>query len=168
LRVALRFLRERLVQGLLLTNPLFTSLAKGRRRELAERFEFLQVDSGSLLVEQGSPSPGLYVLLSGTVEVTRRENDADLRLSLLNAGAVFGEMSLLSGEPAMADVRSVGRAFALRLPEWGFQDMGEDHPAILEFLTLLAAARHAQNRALLEPETALSEPPPPSVNLEGP
>ena len=154
LRVALRFLRERLVQALLLTNPLFTSLAKGRRRELSERFEFLQVDHGSLLVEQGSPSPGLYVLLSGAVEVTRRENDAELRLSLLHAGAVFGEMSLLSGEPAMANVRSVGKGFALRLPEWGFQDMGEDHPPILEFLTLLAAARQTQNRALLGSEFA--------------
>jgi CRP-like cAMP-binding protein len=154
LRVALRFLRERLVQGLLLTNPLFTSLAKGRRRELSERFEFLQVDHGSLLVEQGSSSPGLYVLLSGAVEVVRRENDTDLRLSVLHAGAVFGEMSLLSGEPAVADVRSMGKVFALRLPEWGFQDVGEDHPEILEFLNLLAAARRVQNRALLEPAGA--------------
>jgi CRP-like cAMP-binding protein len=164
LRVALRFLRERLVQGLLLTNPLFTSLPRGRRRELSERFEFLQVDRGSLLVEQGSPSPGLYVLLSGAVEVTRRENDTDLRLALLHAGAVFGEMSLLSGEPAMADVRSVGKGFALRLPEWGFQDLGEDHPEILEFLTLLVAARRVQNRALLESEFAAVSAP--SENLE--
>jgi CRP-like cAMP-binding protein len=167
LRVALRFLRERLVQALLLTNPLFTGLAKGRRRELSERFEFLQVDDGSLLVEQGSPSPGLYVLLSGVVEVTRRENDAERRLSLLHAGAVFGEMSLISGEPAMADVRSVGKDFALRLPEWGFQDMGEDHPPVLEFLTLLAAARQTQNRAVLESEMAKNSARPPAPSVPG-
>jgi len=150
LRVALRFLRERLVQALSLTNPLFTTLPKGQRGVFAERFELLQVDHDSLLVEQGSPSPGLYVLLCGKVTVTRRENVRDQVLAELRAGDVFGEMSLLTGEPAMADVRSNGKGFALRLPEWGFQDMGEDHPQALKFLTLLAGTRRLHNGALLE------------------
>jgi cAMP-dependent protein kinase regulator len=158
LRVALRFLRERLVQPLALTNPLFTILPKGKHRVFAERFEFLQVEHDSLLVEQGSPSPGLYVLLCGKVTVTRRENDQDHVLALLRAGDVFGEMSLLTGEPAMADVRSEGKSFALRLPEWGFQDMGEDHPDVVEYLTLLAGTRHAQNRAQLEPTSESTSP----------
>jgi CRP-like cAMP-binding protein len=158
LRVVLRFLRERLVQVLAVTNPLFTIVPKGQRRVFAERFEFLQLDPDSLLVEQDSPSPGLYVLLCGTVKVTRRENDRDHELCLLHAGAVFGEMSLLTGEPAMADVRSEGKGFALRLPEWGFQDMGEDHPEVLEFLTLLAATRRLENRALLESKSAPISP----------
>jgi CRP-like cAMP-binding protein len=157
-RVALRFLRERFVQILTLTNPLFTILPKSQRHVFAERFEFLQVDPDSLLVEQGSPSPGLYVLLCGTVNVTHRENDRDHELCVLHAGAVFGEMSLLSDEPAMADVRSAGKVFALRLPEWGFQDMAEDHPEVLEFLELLAATRRVQNRALLEPKSASISP----------
>jgi CRP-like cAMP-binding protein len=152
LRVALRFLRERLLQAFSVTNPLFTMLPKGQRGLFAERFELLQVDHDSLLVEQGSPSPGLYVLLCGKVTVTRRENDRDQVLAELRAGGVFGEMSLLSGEPAMADVRSDGKGFALRLPEWGFQDMSEDHPDVIEYLTLLASTRHVQNRALLEPQ----------------
>jgi CRP-like cAMP-binding protein len=92
------------------------------------------------------------------VKVTHRENDRDHELCVLHAGAVFGEMSLLTGEPAMADVRSQGKIFALRLPEWGFQDMGEDHPDVMEFLTLLAATRRVQNRALLEPNSASSSP----------
>jgi CRP-like cAMP-binding protein len=150
LRVALRFLRERLVQALALTNPLFTAIPKGKRHVFAERFELLQVDDDSLLVEQGSPSPGLYVMLCGKVLVTHRENDRDRELRRLHAGDVFGEMSLLTGEPAMADVRSEGKGFALRLPEWGFQDMGEDHPEAVEYLTLLASKRRLQNRVVLE------------------
>jgi CRP-like cAMP-binding protein len=153
LRVALRFLRERLVQALAITNPLFTILSKSQRRVFAERFEFLQVDGDSLLVEQGSPSPGLYVLLCGKATVVRRENDRDHVLALLHAGDVFGEMSLLTGEPAMADVRSEAKGFALRLPEWGFQDMGEDHPDVLEYLALLVGSRHLHNQSLLEPKT---------------
>ena len=158
LRVALRFLRERFVQALALTNPLFTILPKGQRGVFAERFELLQVDHDSPLVEQGSPSPGLYVLLCGKAKLTRRENECDHELALLRAGDVFGEMSLLTGEPAMADVRSDGRGFSLRLPEWGFQDMGEDHPEVLEYLALLADARRLRNRALLEPASESMSP----------
>jgi hypothetical protein len=62
-------------------------------------------------------------------------------------------MSLLTGEPAMADVRSEAKGFALRLPEWGFQDMGEDHPDVLEYLALLVGSRHLHNQSLLEPKT---------------
>jgi CRP-like cAMP-binding protein len=158
LRVALRFLRERLVQVVAATSPLFTTVPKGKRRVFADRFEFLQIERDSQLVEQGSPSPGLYVLLCGTVKVTERERAREL--CVLRAGGVFGEMSLLTGEPAMADVRSEARAFALRLPEWGFQDMGEDHPEALAFLTRLADARRIQNRALLEAPAASVSPNP--------
>jgi CRP-like cAMP-binding protein len=150
LRLALRFLRERLVQALVVTNPLFTVPSKTQRGLFAQRFEFLQIDRDSLLVEQGSPSPGLYVLLCGKVNVTRREDDGDHVIARLNAGDVFGEMSLLGGEPAMADVRSEEKGFALRLPEWGFQDMGEDHPEVIEYLTLLAGTRRLQNDTVLE------------------
>lgn len=158
LRVALRFLRERLVQALALTNPLFTILSKSQRRVFAERFEFLQVDRDSLLVEQGTPSPGLYVLLCGRATVLRREEDDDHVLSVLKAGDIFGEGSLVTGEPEIADVRSEGKTFALRLPEWGFQDMCEDHPEVLEYLTLLAGTRREQNRALLEPHSESASP----------
>ena len=164
LRVALRFLRERLVQALALVNPMFTILSKAQRRIFTERFEFLQIEADSLLIEQGTQSPGLYVLLCGSVTVTRRENDREHVLSVLHAGSIFGEMSLLVEGPAMADVRSKDKAFAIRIPEWGFQEMGEDHPEVLEFLTLLAETRRVQNRAMLESKSAGSAMNEPAIS----
>jgi CRP-like cAMP-binding protein len=141
----LRFLRERLVESMLLTNPLFTLLTGGERREFVKRFEFMEFDRGTLLVRQRSRSPGIFVLLCGTVEVTRREGSDVRLLALLHAGDVFGEMSLIGRDPAVADVRSMSRGFALMLPENEFRRACSAHSEVLEFVQLLAAMRKRQN-----------------------
>jgi CRP-like cAMP-binding protein len=145
LKTVLRFLRERLVASMLLTNPLFTLLTGGERRELVSRFEFVEFDRGTQLVRQRSRSPGIFVLLCGTVEVTRREGNHVRLLALLHAGGVFGEMSLIGRDPAVAEVRSMSRGFALMLPEHEFRRVCEEHPQLLEFVQLLAEARKRQN-----------------------
>jgi CRP-like cAMP-binding protein len=145
LKTVLHFLRERLVASMLLTNPLFTLLTGGERRELASRFEFIEFDRGTQLVRQRSRSPGIFVLLCGTVEVTRREGNHVRLLALLHAGGVFGEMSLIGRDPAVADVRSMSRGFALMLPENEFRRVCKEHPQLLEFVQLLAEARKRQN-----------------------
>jgi CRP-like cAMP-binding protein len=145
LKTVLRFLRERLVESMLLTNPLFTLLTGGERRELAKRFEFIEFDRGSQLVRQRNRSPGIFVLLCGTAEVTRREGNEVRLLALLHAGSVFGEMSLVGRDPACADVRSMSRGFALMLPEHEFRRVCAEHPQVLEFVQLLAEARKRQN-----------------------
>ncbi len=145
LQTVLRFLRERLVESMLLTNPLFTLLGGGESRELAKRFEFVEFERGTELVRQRSRSPGVFVLLCGTAEVTRREGNNVQLLALLHAGAVFGEMSLIGRDPAVADVRSMSRGFALMLPENEFRRVCDEHPQVLEFVQLLAEARKRQN-----------------------
>jgi CRP-like cAMP-binding protein len=153
LKTVLRFLRERLVESMLLTNPLFTLLTGGERRELAKRFEFIEFERGSQLIRQRSRSPGVFVLLCGTVEVTRREGANVRLLALLHAGGVFGEMSLIGRDPAVADVRSMSRGFALMLPENEFRRVCEEHPQVLEFVQLLAEARKRQNAQPLPQES---------------
>jgi CRP-like cAMP-binding protein len=145
LPTVLRFLRGRLVDSLLLTNPLFTLLTGGERRELAKRFEFIEFDRGTQFIRQRSRSPGIFVLLCGTVEVTRREGNDVRLLALLHAGGIFGEMSLIGSGPAVADVRSMSRGFALMLPENEFRRVCAEHPELLEFVQLLAATRKRQN-----------------------
>jgi len=159
LKVFLRFLRERMVQHLLQTNPLLGLLSLRERRALASRFEFRKLESGELLIEQGERSPGLFILLSGTVDVQLREQDETHPLALLHSGDVFGEMSLVSEQRAMADVRSVSEGFAFLLPEHEFRHAVALHPIVLEYVNLLAESRRVQNAEQL----ALLQPPRTSV-----
>jgi CRP-like cAMP-binding protein len=145
LKVFLRFLRERMVQHLLQTNPLLGLLSLRERRALAARFEFRKLESGELLIEQGARSPGLFILLSGTVDVEVHAGGETYPLALLHAGDVFGEMSLVSDARAVADVRSVSEGFVFLLPEHEFRHAVTTHPVVLEYATFLAESRRVQN-----------------------
>ncbi len=76
--------------------PLFEDL---RRRELRGVGQVLQrqtYKSGDTVFEQGQPGVGLYLVLSGAVDVLQEDEDgARLRLSEAGEGAFFGEMALL-------------------------------------------------------------------------
>lgn len=159
LKVFLRFLRDRMVQHLLHTNPLLGLLSLRERRALASRFEFRKLESGELLIEQGERSPGLFILLSGSVDVQVRQQGETHSLALLHSGDLFGEMSLVSEERAMADVRSISEGFAFLLPEHEFRHAISVHPIVFEYVNLLAESRRVQNAEQL----ALLEPPRTSV-----
>jgi cAMP-dependent protein kinase regulator len=144
--VLLRFLRSRMVEHLVRTSPLFTHFATAERRALTRKFEFIEVAENALLVEQGSRSPGLFVLLSGAVDVTLGEDDQEQWLATLERGGVFGEMSLLRGSKASANVRCVSPGFALMLPAKEFREVIMTHPPFLEVLTLMSEERGQSNR----------------------
>jgi CRP-like cAMP-binding protein len=148
LTTVLRFLRERLVESSMLTNPIFTILSRAERRRLAEHFDFVEIEPESLVIWQGVRSPGLYILLSGAAEVTLDDGEPH-QLAVLHAGDVFGEMSLLRSEAAIADVRCVTTSYALMLPKADFPAVVSSYPAVREFVELLAAARRRQNELLL-------------------
>lgn len=145
LPTVLRFLRERLVESSILTNPLFTELSRLERRKLAARFDFLELEPGALAIWQGVRSPGLFVLLAGSVEVRRDDGNEERLLATLGSGAVFGEMSLLGETTAVADVRSLTRSFALMLPRAEFKRVCDLHPPVLEFIRELTEARTRAN-----------------------
>ncbi len=149
LAVLLRFLRDRLIDRLVKTNQLFTPYSGGERRALAARFKFLEVERDAVLVEQGADAEGLYVLLSGSVRVEREQDEARHRLATLGAGDLFGEISLLSQEPALATVSARDKCFALQLPAKEFRQVIMTHPQILETLDAISTERRERLEAIV-------------------
>jgi cAMP-dependent protein kinase regulator len=147
--VFLRFLRERLLHRLGQTSPLFRSLDAARFRQLASRFRFLDVCDGTELVAQGDMLRRFFVALCGRFEVSRHDGMEVRTLAWLELGDVFGEMSLLSGEPAMATITVRGSGFVLALQADAFDELAGTQPALVEGLRALAAEREAKNEASL-------------------
>lgn len=144
LKVLLRFMRDRLLEHLVQTSPLFEPFAGSERSELAGRFRFLEAEQGAELVRQGERAEGLFVLLTGKAEVARDGK----RLATLGAGDLFGEMSLLTHEPAVATVRATSKCLALQLPAPAFREVIMTHPQVLMFVGDLADERRRQNEAI--------------------
>jgi CRP-like cAMP-binding protein len=76
---------------------------------LNQIFQEVHYPAGSVIVQEGDTSDGLFVIVQGSAEVLR----GDRRVATLPAGTHFGEMSLLSSKPRSATVRALENARTL-------------------------------------------------------
>ena len=81
------------------------------------------IDAGSELFREGEPGDGLYLLLSGEINVVKRGKDGEHVLAKLEPGAVLGEMSLVTADARSATGRALTRASVLRLPAAQFRTL---------------------------------------------
>ena len=97
-------------------------------------------DPGELIVVEGQTGNGLYVILSGNVEVLKgdlRENPQVL--AKRGAGDVFGEMALLGEWPRTASVRALDTVQCLGIERWVFLAQLERQPQVtIKMLQILA------------------------------
>jgi len=137
LKVLLRFLRERLVATLAETSPLFAPFTPLERLGLSARFHFLEIDEGLRILEEGERSPGLFVLLAGEANAVTGERI----VAHLESGDAFGEISLITNQPATASIETLCKSFVLYLPRADFTEIIMTHPQVLEHISSLAEAR---------------------------
>lgn len=143
--IILAAVRERLVDRLRTTSPLFAPFAGEERQALIARFRCRDAPAGSVLIAQGMRADGLYVLLSGRAEVLRFDSSGGERtVAALRPGDFVGEMSLLTGKPAVATVRTATRAIVLHLRTEAFREVIMTHPQVLALVGELAADRQSR------------------------
>ncbi|WP_295642427.1 Crp/Fnr family transcriptional regulator [uncultured Methylibium sp.] len=107
--------------------PLFSLLTGEQAQAIAEGVIKRRYRRGEVIVEQGTKSNALYILLTGRARVvTADARGREVILAVLQPGDYLGEMSLIDNEPHSATVRAevqcdvlvLGRAeFARCLPE---------------------------------------------------
>ena len=80
--------------------------------------------SGTVLCREGEYADTLFVIITGSVEVGVATSSQDyVMLALMEAGDVFGEMAVLSGNPRSATVLAHGPVTVLELPRLVLQDL---------------------------------------------
>ena len=82
--------------GLLRGIDIFEPLQDDDLLDLATMLEFKDYPWGFPIVQKGDPGVNLYIIVSGKVEAIDSEG---ITLAEMSSGDVFGEMSLLSGDP---------------------------------------------------------------------
>lgn len=145
-----KFTRERLVNNLISTAPLFRTLDRTQRIDLVRRFTAHDIAIGTDLIRETELAQGLYVVLSGAVDVTKRDGDEKVLLATLGPGEVFGEMSLLGQKPASATVSAAQRSTVLLLAREYFTRLIETLPALRQYLEALGDEREMDTRLWLE------------------
>jgi len=106
---------------------------------------------GETVFRQGEPGECCYVVLSGRLEGRIRHAAADQTTTFaIGAGAVVGEMSLVTGLPRMAEIRTTEATELLKIPAPEFAELLGKHAGLVEQVSLLVAERVQQNRKQIE------------------
>jgi CRP-like cAMP-binding protein len=132
-----RFYRQRLLSNVMAGSALFRPFALGDRQQLIRRFQAVDVAPLTEVVVQKQKSEGLFVVLTGHLEVVKDGK----KIAVLKEGELFGEISLLTKAPATASVVAVERSSLLKLPASDFNMLISTHPQVLELLSQLMEER---------------------------
>jgi CRP/FNR family cyclic AMP-dependent transcriptional regulator len=111
--------------SLLRQSLLFRSLQDEELAPLAKSVRLMRARPGALLLRRGQPGDAMLIVLSGRVKIVATgERHAELLLNLVEAGQIFGELSVLDGRERSADAIALTEVSLLRI----------ERSAILAFL----------------------------------
>jgi CRP-like cAMP-binding protein len=136
-----KFYRQRLLANALAVSPIFRPFGRGERKLIMERFRAREVAAGEVVVREGERSDGLYVILEGAVDVTKRRGGTVVLAGRLAEGDLFGEVSCLRKTAATATVTARRGGTFLRLPRADFDELVMRYPQILELVSTLSEER---------------------------
>ena len=130
-------------------------LSDAETAEIAFLMEEQNVPAGKELFREGAPSDGLYLVVSGELEMVKRATQRERELERLGPGAIFGAISLLTREARTATARARVDSSVLRLPKDQFQaQMRAGSPAALKIVAgiaeVIAQRLAATNAKLVE------------------
>lgn len=93
-----------------------------------------------VVINEGDEAGSLFIIVSGRVQAfLSNESGRTVTLATLEAGAFFGELSLLDGEPRSASVMTLEPTICLLIPRSSFQAWLREYPdaavSIIHLLT---------------------------------
>lgn len=154
------------VAGLLGNFSIFQALDQQNLRDIVALLKLKKFARDEIVLKKGDPAQHLYIILAGTVDVL---DDKGVRLSFLQKGDVFGEMSLISGEPIGATIKVVEPARIIFIKGQDFKQILNKFPSIQMYLARLLAQRLAKSNLTVAEEITsgmmgrLSEMPPAEI-----
>ncbi len=99
--------RARAVLARLRAVPFFQALPDDLIGVLARDADFVDYGAGERVVQQHDAADACYVVESGRLAVLISDGTHERQVAVLEAGELFGEMGLLTGEPRTATVRAI-------------------------------------------------------------
>jgi CRP-like cAMP-binding protein len=124
--------------------PLFSRIPQATLHRIAEVATEVEAPAGQVLIQQGQPGSGLFIVEEGTVVVERPGRDP----IELGPGEFLGELALLTPEGMhIARVRTKSASVLLALGRQEFLDLLEEEPRIAVAMLPTLAERLVRREA---------------------
>ena len=133
--------RIRSIINILSRFQIFRGLDELQLKSLGNFLKFKEVNKGEVIINKGEPGINLYIIAIGKVEILGEDA---IRITYLEKGEVFGEMSLISGEAVGATVRAVEPTRLLYIKGKDFTKILNQYPSMQMYFARLLAKRLAE------------------------
>lgn len=124
--------------GVLRNLDLFESLDDDTLSDLTMLLEMRSIPLGKVVIKKGDAGSNLYIVLTGKVAVIA---DDGSRIAEMGAGEIFGEMSLLSGEPVTSSIHTIADTQLAMLSIKNFKHVLKKYPVLQLFLFKMLVER---------------------------
>lgn len=119
------------VTALLEQTPVFARLSADDLERVAQAARIRTYPAGELIVREGETTGGFFIITLGKVEVLKGHDLAAAKvLDKMEAGAFFGEMSIVDEAPRSASVRAVEPTECVVVRRVDFMRLMEQRPEI--------------------------------------
>ena len=133
--------------------PLFAGLPPERLAHVAEHAADIPLDAGDYVIHEGE-SPSFFVVIAGSLEITKRSGTIERVLGIRCPGDTFGEVPLTLGSATFANARAAEPARVMRLDGVTFRELLRESPAVAAAVTTAISLRVGE----LTRETAEQSP----------
>jgi small-conductance mechanosensitive channel/CRP-like cAMP-binding protein len=128
---------------------LFARLSEEQRVQLVNSSHERRYAPGETIVKEKELSSSMFLIESGSVSVSIQGAMGESReLTVLEAGAAFGEISLLTGEPRTATVRAITETTLVEIGKESLGPILRERPTLVQALeaTMEERRRHAADQ----------------------
>ncbi|MGF1510680.1 MAG: cyclic nucleotide-binding domain-containing protein [Myxococcota bacterium] len=151
-----QFARRRLLSNAVARSPIFQAFPKDALRRVLSAFVTQVAEPGQVLIREGEKAEGLYVLVEGSVQISKTDDRESVMVATLEPNDVFGEISMAWDAPAVATATAAERVVALRLPREAFQAALAEAPEAEAYLTELSMERYEELQTIMASEEVVS------------
>lgn len=121
---------------------IFEPLDENSLRDLSSQLQVKEYGANKIVLKKGDPGTSLYIVLEGRVAVIGEEGQT---LSEMTIGNIFGEMSLLSGEPVTTTIHSREKTRLATLSSKDFKHVLNKYPVLQVFFYRMLVDRSQAN-----------------------
>ena len=126
---------------ILKSTQIFSELDVQVMNKILASSELIQYQPGDIVVKEGDEGDSLFIIIDGSVNVTKRIKSQEHIVAVLNEGEEFGEISLLINQPRTATVISSKKSELLKISRKELGPIMKEHSSLLVCLNKIMGSR---------------------------
>src|SRR5574339_794084 len=142
-------------RNLLADIELFAGLTQTQLDWVAQRAHRRVFEAGRNVMTIDQPGEAVYIILHGTVKIHIEQNERDVIVSILGAGDLLGEMSLIDSIGRSASAVTLEDSLMLWMDKVTFNYVLENFPPVARNLVRILSARVRLSDQLIQARATL-------------